>query len=205
MSFSKYMDAATAEFIDVTSSVLKNFRESWCEYNKVLGLHLKKEINEMPRGRVKAILRMMENEKVEADNDESFENKVLTKVFFALESHGYSNIAKDLGIVVNRQEAKEISQDLIYEKIAENAAHKSRSIAASGGRHHQKDEIIDVIRETWIAYPWGSKTKMIKYIIEEYKVVERTLKNWMKEEGLAPLEDVKNKKFHLIIPEKWKK
>jgi uncharacterized protein (DUF1697 family) len=205
MNFSKYMDVATAEFIDVTVSVLKKFRESWYEYNKVLGLYLKKEISKMSRGRVKAILRQMENEKIHDESDEVFENEVFTKVFFILESHGFNNVAKDLGTVLNRQMAEKLSQDLIYEKISENAARKSRSVAASGSRHSQKEEIIDVIRETWIAFPWGSRNKMVTYVIEHYRVVNKTVRTWMKEEGLAPLEDVKTKKFHLIIPEKWKK
>lgn len=205
MNLSKYMDDATAEFIDVTVSVSKRFRESWHEYNKVLGLYLRKEINKMSRGKNKAILRQMENEKILSENDGVFENEVFTKVFFILESHGFSNVAKDLGTVLNRQMTKEISQDLIYEKIAENATRKSRSVAASGGRHPHKEEIIDVIRETWITFPWGSKNKMVSYVMDDYRVVEKTLRTWMKDEGLAPLEEVKNKKFHLVVPEKWKK
>ncbi|ELE9730124.1 hypothetical protein RM407_003816 [Enterobacter kobei] len=205
MSFSKYINSETADFINMASSVLKVLREERHEYNKAFGINLRKEINEMPRGRIKATLRAMESEKVEADDDYSFECAVLAKVFFVLEAHGFKNIAKDLGTCVNTNTSKELSQDLIFEKIAENAARKSRSVAASAPRHPQKDEILDVMRATWRTYPWASKNKMILRVTESYRVAEKTLKNWMSEEGLKPLEKVKNKKFHLVIPDRWKK
>lgn len=205
MNFSKYIDTETADFIHLSASVLKDLREKQHEYNKAFGLNLRKEINEMSRGRVKAILRTMESEKIQADDDYSFENQVLAKVFFVLESHGFRNIASDFGTFVNTKVTKELSQDLIYEKIAENAARISRSVAASGPRHPQRDEIIDVMRATWRKYPWASKNKMILRVTESYRVAVKTLKTWMSEEGLKPLEKVKNKKFLLFIPDRWKK
>lgn len=205
MNFARYMDDSNADFVAISMSLLKRVREGLYGYEKMMGTELRKELNGMSRGRIKSILRDMESKKIESENEELFENEVLCKVFFILESYGFKNVAKDLGVVVNAKTSKDLSQGLIYQKIAEGASHKSRSVAASGSRHPEKEKIIDVIRETWKTFPWGSKNKMISYVMGDYRVVERTLKNWMKEEGLAPLEEVKKDKYHLIIPEKWKK
>lgn len=204
MNLSDYLNDSRVEFIDVFAELAKNTYEIRHDYNNELGIHVRKEINEMSRGRVKSILREMKSEKIECDDDKVFKTQVEAKIFLILELHGFSNVANEFAITINRQLAEEATQNLIHKEISSGAARKSRSIAASGSRHSQKEEIVGVIRETWLKYPWGSKTRMIKYLIESYRVTEKSLKNWMREEKLSPTTEVMNKNFSLVIPENCK-
>lgn len=204
MSLSEYLDDDRKEFVEITMSLINIMSDRVFNYNNEIGDHLKKTINTNSRGTVKSILHRMRMDKHPRD-DEDFENQSFCKLFFILEAHGYSSLAEDIALSMNRRFVKDECHDVMYKEIFDGAAYMNRKTAASGSRHQQKEEIVDVIRETWIAFPWGSRTKMISYVIENYRVVEKTLKQWMKEEGLAPLSEVQNKKYHLVIPEKWKK
>ncbi|EAW1595195.1 hypothetical protein AC331_19595 [Salmonella enterica subsp. enterica] len=204
MSFSQYLDDDRKEFIDITMSIISNVADNIFSYDKEIGSFYKNIINTSSRGAVKSILQKMQKDKQPRDN-ENFENETLCKLFFILEAHGYSSLADDLAFAMNRRFVKERAQDVIYKEIAAGAAYMDRKKAASGSRHNQKEEIIDVIRETWKTYPWGSKNRMIQKLSERYRVVEKTLKNWMKEEKLAPLEVVISKNYPLVIPLKWQK
>lgn len=204
MSFYQYLDDDRKEFVDLTMSLVSNVADKTFSYDKEIGNYYKNIINTSSRGAVKSILQKMQKGKQSRGNND-FENETLCKLFFVLEAHGYSSLADDLAFALNRRFVKERAQDVIYKEIAAGAAYMDRKKAASGSRHQQKDEIIDVIRETWKAYPWGSKNRMIQNILSRYRVVEKTLKLWMKEEGLAPIEAVMNRNYPLEIPLKWQK
>ncbi|WP_157720786.1 hypothetical protein, partial [Salmonella enterica] len=125
-------------------------------YAKAIGRPSNNIINTSSRGSAKSILQTIQKDKQPLVH-EHLETATLCKLFFILEAHGYSSLADDLAFAMNRRFVKERAQDVIYKEIAAGAAYMDRKKAASGSRHNQKEEIIDVIRETWKTYPWGSK------------------------------------------------
>ncbi|WP_310607774.1 hypothetical protein [Buttiauxella brennerae] len=135
----------------------------------------------------------------------SYQQNVLFKAVCILELLGYEQSALELADVTRRLELNDGLFNMMTEQVIDGAIKKHRSDSASVPRHLEKEEIIDVVRATWIMYPWGSKTRMISYILEAYRVTDKTLKGWMRDEGLTPLADFKNENFSLVIPEKWKK
>lgn len=166
-------------------------------------LQAAKDINKINHKEFERI--MHQSGKLSPDQKMDYEIYVLSKCVSLLELAGFSESAQQLAKVSIPIEMAKKLGGTILEEIVDDGIKYQRSVAASGSRHPKKQEIIDVIRETWITFPWGSRNKMVSYVTDNYRVVEKTLKTWMKEEGLEPLEDVKNKKFYLIIPEKWKK
>lgn len=145
-------------------------------------------------------MRLIDNTR-ESSEDED----VLRRAVNVLAVLGYTDLARDLGVFSEKISRAITLSDIYLNEIIDGAVKKNRSDAASGGRHNQKDEIMDVIYATWKVYPWGSKTRMIKYILSSYRVVEKTLKDWIKNAGYGPTQPVQNKNFSLVIPSKWKK
>ncbi|THD43672.1 hypothetical protein ERD95_20060 [Enterobacteriaceae bacterium ML5] len=137
--------------------------------------------------------------------DAEYVENALLKAMCILDLLGYKDTAREVNIARRTVRLTRTHRNLVINHVTQDAIKKHRSISASGSRHIQKDEIIDVIKETWSVFPWGSRTRMIKYILAKYRVVEKTLKVWMKEEGLAPRQQVENKRYNLVFPEKWKK
>ncbi|MEQ5221410.1 MULTISPECIES: hypothetical protein [Providencia] len=63
---------------------------------------------------------------------------------------------------------------------------EDRRNAGKKNEHKSKQEIINVMEKTWAKYPSMSQTTMIKKIRERYKVSEKSLLTWIKENGLLP-------------------
>lgn len=134
-----------------------------------------------------------------------FEIDVLTRAVFILQLMGFTTTARQVAVVNYRLDNINHTAGEVLKKTLNGAIKENRSKAASTPRHPQRTEILDVIKATWEINPTGSKTRMIQYILEKYKVDEKTLKTWMKDENLKPLLPVANKPYALVIPEQWRK
>lgn len=128
----------------------------------------------------------------------SYEQNVISKAINILSLLGYDETAEQLAKILRNFEISVATKNLYLDCLISGASKFQRSQAASGSRHRQKEEIMEVIRNTWKEHPWVSKTRMQRAILEEYKVCEKTLKFWLKEAGYGKVAVIKNKKFSLV-------
>ncbi|NUH55210.1 hypothetical protein HUK76_16200 [Citrobacter portucalensis] len=206
MSLEKYLDNDRLQFINAFYKFARNLTDVTFCYNDVFGDDAKAFIGGFSRGEIKSMQNGIRKESLSKDDDD-FETKTMAKLFFVLESHGYFNLAKDFALVYERMKVKERAQEIVYKEIADCAAFKKRSEAASGPRHHLHDEIVAIMKATWKKEPAFSKTKMIAKLSRRYegRVDDKTIKDWIKKEKLAPPppHDRKYKNTELVIPPEY--
>ncbi len=206
MVLEKYLNTERLQFIKAVDKFARNITDLSFHYNNVLGNEIKSFINDCSRGEIRTIKNEIKKETL-SSNDNSFDEKTLFKLFFILESHGYSNLAKDFALVYERMNVKERMQELVYKEVSDYAAFKKRSEAASGPRHHLYDEIVAIMKATWKKEPALSRTKMIAKLSRRYegRISEETIKCWIKSEKLAPPPppDKKYKNTELVIPPEY--
>ncbi|MCS0536123.1 hypothetical protein [Citrobacter portucalensis] len=80
---------------------------------------------------------------------------------------------------------------------------KSQSERAKKPRNAYYQEIMEVIRLTWLTYPCASKTGIIEELMVQYhkKVTRGSLDNWIESSGLRPPRPKKYTSFELVYPQ----
>jgi len=82
----------------------------------------------------------------------SYEQNVMSKAINILSLLGYDETAEELAKILKNFEISAATKYLYLDGLISGALKFQRSQAASGSRHRQKDEIMEVIGKTW-KYP----------------------------------------------------
>ncbi|BBN75814.1 hypothetical protein YK25_002075 [Salmonella enterica subsp. enterica] len=198
MSLPEILTDDSLQMLRLCKSLTDKLHAYHFNYRDELGDFLKGIGNNTSRGERKYLIKNLEKNINPHDEAENYEQWALAKALAVLELTGFPNTAKELATAMNRRFQMDDSREFYIKQIAEGAVKKSRSVAASGHRHGQRSEIISVMKNTWKAYPYGSKTRMIGYITSAYRVDDKTLKKWIKEDGIGPTRPVENRNFQLV-------
>jgi len=130
---------------------------------------------------------------------------VLIRVIEVLSVLGQTELATKVSAIAEKLAKQSVIANPFINEIIDGAIKKNRSDAASGHRHHLHDEIVAIMKATWVKNPALSKTKMVAKLLVRYedKVDEGTLKSWIKKEKLAPLTPKNYKNSALVIPHEF--
>lgn len=114
------------------------------------------------------------------------DNLVLLQAVMMLKKANCDYIANEIYQLYHRMNTEKMLSGYDKKLYKRLIISEDRRNAGKKNEHKNKQEIINVMEKTWIKHQSMSQTTMIKKIREHYKVSEKSLLTWIKENELLP-------------------
>ncbi|MDR2227521.1 MAG: hypothetical protein LBE52_16175 [Providencia sp.] len=132
--------------------------------------------------------RMKNNPEINAifEHSGGKDNLVLLQAVMMLKKANCDYVANQVYQLYHRMNTEKILSGYDKKLYKRLIISEDRRNAGKKNEHKNKQEIVNIMEKTWIKYPSMSQTTMITKIREHYKVSEKSLLTWIRENELLP-------------------